>query len=84
MYDLTKVCFYDILDKRKGRGKVNGEIHLVIGNLKLLALSRPCGRVFKDWVRDKNVLIYVESGCLSFVTDCGDFLFLSFDWFISF
>ena len=52
---------------------MNGEIRLVIGNLKLLALSRPCGRVFKDWVRDKNVLIYVESGCLSFTTDCGDF-----------
>ena len=52
---------------------MNGDFCLVIDNLKLLALSRPCGRVFRDWVRDRNVLIYAESGCLSFVTDCGDF-----------
>jgi AraC-like DNA-binding protein len=29
--------------------------------------------VFKDWVRVKHVLIYVESGSISLVTDLGDF-----------
>lgn len=48
-------------------------IHMVVSDLNMLALSRPGGRVFKDWVRAKHVLIYVESGCLSLVTDLGNF-----------